>query len=199
MPAIPESWTGPDETRPLSAKGEKQADRLGRFLAGVGFKPDAIITSPEAPRRADRRDRGGAPRASRSRSTTVSPARLDVGALERSCATPAIPPRPVVVGPRPGLQRACRGAVRGPGGPDAQGRAWPDRHRPPACGPAVAPCTGCSRPTCSSRPARGRTDAPSPALSAGERHRAVRPEHERRQVRGEIGERQDVVVQLDPE
>jgi len=43
----PEAWTGPDEARPLSDKGEKQADRLGAFLAGVGFKPDAIITSPK--------------------------------------------------------------------------------------------------------------------------------------------------------
>ena len=43
----PMAWEGPDEDRPLSDKGEKQADRLGRFLAGVGFKPDAMITSPK--------------------------------------------------------------------------------------------------------------------------------------------------------
>ena len=43
----PEGWSGPDEQRPLSAKGEQQAERLGRFLAGVGFQPDAIITSPK--------------------------------------------------------------------------------------------------------------------------------------------------------
>ena len=42
----PEGWTGPDAARPLSAKGEQQAERLCRFLAGVGFNPDAIITSP---------------------------------------------------------------------------------------------------------------------------------------------------------
>lgn len=40
-------WSGPDEHRPLSDKGEKQADRLGRFLAGAGFAPDAVITSPK--------------------------------------------------------------------------------------------------------------------------------------------------------
>jgi phosphohistidine phosphatase len=44
----PLAWDGPDEARPLSDKGEKQADRLGRFLAGTGFQPDAIITSPKA-------------------------------------------------------------------------------------------------------------------------------------------------------
>jgi phosphohistidine phosphatase len=43
----PMAWDGPDEVRPLSDKGEKQADRLGRFLAGVDFAPDAIITSPK--------------------------------------------------------------------------------------------------------------------------------------------------------
>ena len=43
----PAAWTAPDAERPLSGKGEKQADRLGRFLAGVDFEPDAIITSPK--------------------------------------------------------------------------------------------------------------------------------------------------------
>ena len=43
----PEAWTGDDAARPLSDKGEKQAERLGTFLAGVGFKPDAIVTSPK--------------------------------------------------------------------------------------------------------------------------------------------------------
>lgn len=43
----PEGWTGPDAARPLSAKGEKQAEQLGRFLAEVGFEPGAIITSPK--------------------------------------------------------------------------------------------------------------------------------------------------------
>ena len=43
----PMAWQGPDAARPLSGKGERQADRLGRFLAGIGFTPDAIITSPK--------------------------------------------------------------------------------------------------------------------------------------------------------
>ncbi len=41
------TWTGPDDTRPLSDKGRTQSERLGRFLAGVGFVPDAIISSPK--------------------------------------------------------------------------------------------------------------------------------------------------------
>ena len=44
----PETWDGPDATRPLSEKGERQADRLGRYLSSVGFAPDAIIASPKA-------------------------------------------------------------------------------------------------------------------------------------------------------
>jgi phosphohistidine phosphatase len=43
----PDAWTGDDAARPLSDKGEKQAERLGAFLAGIGFKPDAIISSPK--------------------------------------------------------------------------------------------------------------------------------------------------------
>jgi phosphohistidine phosphatase SixA len=44
----PLAWDGPDDRRPLSDKGRRQADRLGRFLATIGFRPDAIITSPKA-------------------------------------------------------------------------------------------------------------------------------------------------------
>ena len=43
----PVKWDGPDAARPLSSKGEKQSDRLGRFLAGIGFRPDAILSSPK--------------------------------------------------------------------------------------------------------------------------------------------------------
>ncbi len=43
----PSKWAGPDAERPLSDKGRRQADRLGRFLAEASFKPDAIISSPK--------------------------------------------------------------------------------------------------------------------------------------------------------
>ena len=43
----PGTWDGPDDARPLSDKGQAQADRLGRFLAEIGFRPDALITSPK--------------------------------------------------------------------------------------------------------------------------------------------------------
>jgi phosphohistidine phosphatase len=43
----PAAWDGPDAARPLSAKGEQQCERLGRFLGGLAFRPDAILTSPK--------------------------------------------------------------------------------------------------------------------------------------------------------
>ena len=43
----PDEWTGDDAERPLSPKGRRQAERLGRFLAERGFKPDVVLTSPK--------------------------------------------------------------------------------------------------------------------------------------------------------
>ena len=42
----PEKWDGPDEQRPLSPRGEEEANRLAQFLARTAFRPDALITSP---------------------------------------------------------------------------------------------------------------------------------------------------------
>jgi phosphohistidine phosphatase len=41
------TFDGPDSARPLTEKGERQSDRLGRFLANAGLIPDAIISSPK--------------------------------------------------------------------------------------------------------------------------------------------------------
>jgi phosphohistidine phosphatase len=43
----PFSWNGPDELRPLSSKGQKQARRLGRLLAKSGVRPDLVLSSPK--------------------------------------------------------------------------------------------------------------------------------------------------------
>jgi phosphohistidine phosphatase SixA len=43
----PEAWTGDDAERPLSPKGEAQAERLATFLHGVRFVVDAVIASPK--------------------------------------------------------------------------------------------------------------------------------------------------------
>ncbi|MDO8483743.1 MAG: phosphohistidine phosphatase SixA [Candidatus Limnocylindrales bacterium] len=96
----PAAWDGPDERRPLSAKGEKQADRLGRFLARIGFQADAIITSPKVraaqtakivaehlglPVGEDERLAGG----------------VSIGALEAILRDAGDPQRPLIVGHDP--------------------------------------------------------------------------------------------------
>ena len=40
-------WEGDDDLRPLTQKGRKQAERLGRFLCEHGVRPDVIVTSPK--------------------------------------------------------------------------------------------------------------------------------------------------------
>ena len=40
-------WVGDDSLRPLSAKGRRQAEKLGRHLAELHFEPDSIVSSPK--------------------------------------------------------------------------------------------------------------------------------------------------------
>ena len=42
----PAKWQGPDDLRPLSAKGRHQAEALGRHLDGVGLSFDLLVSSP---------------------------------------------------------------------------------------------------------------------------------------------------------
>jgi phosphohistidine phosphatase SixA len=42
----PAAWQGDDDLRPLTNKGERQAERIGQLLASVGFRPDALVSSP---------------------------------------------------------------------------------------------------------------------------------------------------------
>ena len=41
----PARWHGDDDERPLSEKGRRQAEQLGRFMAQRGFAPDAVVSS----------------------------------------------------------------------------------------------------------------------------------------------------------
>jgi len=43
----PERWAGDDAVRPLSEKGRRQAERVGRLLAGADEGPDLLVTSPK--------------------------------------------------------------------------------------------------------------------------------------------------------
>lgn len=40
-------WEGDDDLRPLTSKGRKQAERLGRFLYEHSIRPDVIVSSPK--------------------------------------------------------------------------------------------------------------------------------------------------------
>jgi phosphohistidine phosphatase len=42
----PAKWQGPDDLRPLSAKGRRQAEALGRHLDGLGLSFDLLVSSP---------------------------------------------------------------------------------------------------------------------------------------------------------
>jgi phosphohistidine phosphatase SixA len=96
----PEAWTGPDDVRPLSGKGEKQSKRLGRFLAELGFSPGAVISSPKA------RARQTAELVADSLGVDVAiderlGGGLDVVALEAILFDAGEPERPVLVGHDP--------------------------------------------------------------------------------------------------
>jgi phosphohistidine phosphatase len=96
----PLAWRGPDERRPLSQRGRKQADRLARFLADSGFRPDAIITSPMV-RAAETAERLG----ERLKLEVIVDHRLaqgpDLGDLDGILTTAGDPARPVLVGHDP--------------------------------------------------------------------------------------------------
>jgi len=44
----PLAWAGPDDLRPLTARGEEQAERIGAFLVASALRPGAIVSSPRA-------------------------------------------------------------------------------------------------------------------------------------------------------
>jgi phosphohistidine phosphatase len=96
----PATWEGPDEARPLSDKGRGQAERLGKFLARVGFRADPIVTSPK------RRALETAEIVARHLETAVTvddrlAGSLDLPALEALLHAHGGPQRPMLVGHDP--------------------------------------------------------------------------------------------------
>jgi phosphohistidine phosphatase len=112
----PGAWEGSDDRRPLSSKGEKQADRLGRFLAGIGFQADALITSPKL--RASQTakivaERLGLPVGEDDRLA----GEVNIGVLDAVLRDAGDPVRPVVVGHDPDFTELLAilcGAARAP-------------------------------------------------------------------------------------
>lgn len=98
----PMAWTGSDDVRPLSGKGEKQAKRLGRFLAEGGFKPGAIITSPKTRARQTAEIVGDALGVEIAIDERLAGG-VDVVTLEAILFDAGEPERPVLVGHDPDL------------------------------------------------------------------------------------------------
>ncbi len=96
----PMAWQDDDAKRPLSDKGQKQADRLGRFLAGIGFRPDAVITSPKVRAAQTAEIVAGHLKIPVAVDDRLAGA-LDAGALDAVLRDAGSPARPVVVGHDP--------------------------------------------------------------------------------------------------
>ena len=132
MPATPRRGTGDDADRPLSGKGEKQSERLGRFLAGTAFRPDVVLTSPKV-----RALRTAEIVAERLGSTATVEDRLagglDAGVVDAILRDRGDPERPVLVGHDPDFTELLQ-SLTGSIGRDEEGRDGADRYRPAARG-----------------------------------------------------------------
>ena len=124
----------------------------GAFLAGVGFAPDAIVTSPKLRALQTAQivaERIGKPVSIDDRLAGA----VELETLETLLRDEGDPERPVVVGHDPDFSDARRGAVRRVGAPAAQGRPGAGRHRAAVACRRPGRCAGSSRRTCSSPPA----------------------------------------------
>ena len=95
-----DAWDRPDEERPLTEKGRRQAERLGRFLAAAGLAPDAVLTSPLARARETAEIVAGL----LGTAVRVEPRlgeTLDLAILERILADAGDPRRPLLIGHDP--------------------------------------------------------------------------------------------------
>jgi phosphohistidine phosphatase SixA len=94
------TWRGDDDLRPLTEKGRRQAERVGRLLADAGLAPDAVLTSPLARARETAEivaDILGGP--VRRDARLGEP--LDLAVVERILGDASDPRRPLLVGHDP--------------------------------------------------------------------------------------------------
>ena len=95
-----ERWVGDDAVRPLSDKGRRQAERLGRLLAAYDDAPDLFITSPRV-RAAQTAEIVAEALGSRVVVDTRLAGMLDTGVLSDILAANADAERPCLVGHDP--------------------------------------------------------------------------------------------------
>jgi len=107
----PETWEGPDDIRPLSPKGSRQAERLAALLAAAGFEPDAILSSPLA-RARETAEIVGAALGRPVRLELRLGDLLDLATVDAILADAGDPARPVLVGHDPDLS-ALAGELTG--------------------------------------------------------------------------------------
>jgi phosphohistidine phosphatase len=96
----PARWTGPDERRPLSAKGRLQAERLGRHLAAIRLDIEVIVSSPKV-RARETADLVATALGTEVRIDERVGGGLTIGSLEDVLADAGNPARAMVVGHDP--------------------------------------------------------------------------------------------------
>jgi len=133
----PAKWHAGDADRPLSRRGRGQAERLGRFLARSGFRPDAIISSPK--RRASETAEIVAEALGVSwRTDDRLASGFDLWDLERLVREAANPARLMIVGHDPDFSALLAELTGAPAMPMPKGAlARVDIDGPPGAGTAV--------------------------------------------------------------
>jgi phosphohistidine phosphatase SixA len=96
----PTKWSGNDDLRPLSDKGRRQAERLGRLLAETGFRPDAILSSPKL-RALETAEPVAAALGLKVARENALAGPMDLDTLEDLLAAAGNPSRPLLVGHDP--------------------------------------------------------------------------------------------------
>jgi len=96
----PAKWHKPDSERPLSEKGRRQAERLGRLLAAVKDQPDVFLTSPKV-RARETAELAAAPLNAKVVVDDRLGGPLDLPAVDAILADAGNPARPVLVGHDP--------------------------------------------------------------------------------------------------
>ncbi len=96
----PMAWTADDAERPLSAKGRRQAERLARHLAAIGFQTDALVASPKL-RARETAEIVGVALGVTVRTDDRLAYGLDLEAIEALLRDAGGPQRPVLVGHDP--------------------------------------------------------------------------------------------------